>query len=459
MSRGSLVVRLLRVGVPFGLLLVAFALSTTARRLEAFSQSPYPLTPCQPFSSAAALIPVLGGDDVVGSEQVGEVPVELVLDRGETLQELLGQVGLDAAESEGVTAAFREHCNLRRLRPGASLSALLDASGFPTVFELVVADRGRVRVERAAGGWSSRFEEFVEERRVRSVRGTLDGALSSAVESAGAPAELAYEMAEVLQWDLDFTRDLRRGDRFEVLYEEVFLDGRPRGIGEVLGLVYENRGQRLEAYRFGDEPAYYDAEGRPLQKMFLRSPLTFSRVTSRFSHRRFHPVLKTYRPHYGVDYGAPTGTPVRATARGTVVSAGWDGGGGKMVKIRHANGYLTAYLHLSRFAAGVRPGARVAQGEVIGYVGATGLATAPHLDYRVQHGGRWIDPLGLKGVEAEPLASSELPAFLAWRDALRTSLVTGEAPRTGPGSEPAGGDLRFASGAGDPAEGGLHSAG
>ena len=458
MSRGSLVVRLLRVVVPCGLLLVAFALASTARRLEAFSRSPYPLTRSQPFRPAAALIPVRGAD-VLPVGRVEEVPVELVLGRGQTLQELLGRVGLDAAESQGVAAAFREHCNLRRLRPGDALSARLGPGDLPTGFELVVAERGRVTVERAGdGGWRSRFAAFVEERRVRAVRGSLDdGALTTAVTRAGAPAELAYEMAEVLQWDLDFTRDLRHGDRFEVLYEEVYLDGRPRGIGEVLGLVYENRGQRLEAYRFGDEPSYYDGEGRPLQKMFLRSPLSFSRVTSRFSHRRFHPVLKTYRPHYGVDYGAPVGTPVRATARGTVVSAGWNGGGGKMVKVRHANGYLTAYLHLSGFAAGVRAGARISQGEVIGYVGSTGLATAPHLDYRVQHGGRWIDPLGLKGVEAEPLASSELPRFLAWRDALRTSLTSGEAPRVGPDLGP--GDIRLASGDGARADAGSHPAG
>jgi murein DD-endopeptidase MepM/ murein hydrolase activator NlpD len=277
------------------------------------------------------------------------------------------------------------------------------------------------------------------------------------VVDAGAPAELAFAMAEVLQWDLDFNRDLRRGDRFEVLFEEVFLDGRARGVGDVLALTYQNRGQLLEAYRFGDEPAYYDGDGRPLQKMFLRSPLPFTRVTSRFSHRRFHPVLKTYRPHYGVDYGAPVGTPVRATARGTVLSAGWSGGGGKMVKLRHANGYLTAYLHLSGFAAGIRAGARVAQGDVIGYVGATGLATAAHLDYRVQHGGRWIDPMELKGVEAEPLGQGDLQAFAAWRDALRESLASGAQPRFGP--DPRGRDLRLASGDGERADGLFHPAG
>lgn len=447
MSRGSIVVRLLRVAVPCGLLLVAFALSSTARRLEAFSRSPFPLARTLPFHPEVSLRLQAPGDGAV-AHRAPRVPVERVLGRGETLQGVLAELGLGASEAHAVADAFREHCDLRRLKAGEAVAAYLGAGGLPAAFELAVSDRQRVKVERTRAGWQSRIEELLEERRVRTVRGSLEeGALVTSLARAGAPATLAYEMADVLQWDLDFHRDLRRGDRFEVLYEEVFLDGRPAGLGDVLALTYENRGQRLEAYRFGDEAAYYDSDGRPLRKMFLRSPLPFSRVTSRFSHRRFHPVLKTYRPHYGVDYGAPTGTPVRATARGTVVSAGWNGGGGRMVKIRHANGYLTGYLHLSRIASGVRPGARMAQGDVVGYVGATGLATGPHLDYRVQKDGRWIDPLSIDNVEAEPLAEAELPAFRAWRDRLRTSLASGE----GPAPAPAVGDreLRIAAGDGE----------
>jgi len=173
----------------------------------------------------------------------------------------------------------------------------------------------------------------------------------------------------------------------------------------------------------------------------LRSPLKFSRVTSRFSRHRFHPILKRYQPHYGVDYGAPVGTPVHATAHGTVTFAGWNGGGGRMIKIRHAKGYLTGYLHLSRIASGVRPGVRVSQGQLIGYVGATGLATGPHLDYRVQLHGRWIDPLRIDNVKADPLDAQELERFRACRDALRASLETGE-PLVLPSGP--GGDERMA---------------
>jgi murein DD-endopeptidase MepM/ murein hydrolase activator NlpD len=437
-----MVVRLLRAVVPTGLLLVAFALVTSSRQLEAFSRTPLPLEPARSFDPGhptAGALP--GSGDVVTIDPEARERVDVTLERGETLDGLLSRLALDPSESQAVVAAFREHCDLRRLRPGATLAGYLGPGDLPMSFELKIRSKGRVIVEKAeAGGWTSRLEEFVEERRVRQVNGRVEGSLTAAVARAGGPASLAFRMADVLQWDLDFNRDLRRGDRFAVLFEEVYLDGELQGVGDVLALEYDNRGQRLEAYRYGDEPAYFDGEGRPLQKMFLRSPLPFSRVTSRFSNRRFHPVLKVYRPHHGVDYGAPTGTAVRATARGTVTLAGWSGGGGNTVKVRHANGYLTAYLHLSRFAPGVRPGARIAQGDVIGYVGSTGLATGPHLDYRVQRNGRWVDPLGLDNVEAEPLSTAELESFLGWRDVLRDSLVSGDAPILPTPS----GDLRLA---------------
>ena len=193
---------------------------------------------------------------------------------------------------------------------------------------------------------------------------------------AGAPGNLAYRLGDVFQWDLDFTRDLRVGDSFRIVFERVSIEGRSERVGEVLAVAYQNQGRALEAYRFEDL-GYYDADGRPLRKQFLRSPLAFSRVTSRFSSRRFHPVLKVHRPHYGVDYGAPVGTPVRVTANGTVVSAGWNKGGGNVVKVRHPNGYLTSYLHLSKFSGLAKKGRRVQQGQVVGFVGSTGLSSIP----------------------------------------------------------------------------------
>ena len=387
--------------------------------------APVALDPPVPFRAAAAPQP---GPDLPRFE-VGRIPVERTLERGQTLGDVLGDLGVEGREAHEAVTVLSEHLDVRRLRAGEPYITFYprDAGpdARPAALEWRLGEEGRVLAERKDGRWQGSFHPFDRRTEIRSVAGTLEDSLIGSLERAGASEMLAYKMAWVLQWDLDFNRDLRLGDRFQVLYEEVYLDGQSAGLGGILALRYENGGRMLEAFRFRDEDSYYDAEGRPLKKMFLRSPLRFSRVTSRFSRRRFHPVLKRYRPHYGVDFGAPVGTPVRVTANGVVTFAGSSGGAGRMVKVRHPNDYLTAYLHLSRFAKGTRPGRRVRQGDLIGYVGSTGLATGPHLDYRVQHRGRWIDPLSLKSVPAEPIGEEDLAEFRLWRDALQASLDRG----------------------------------
>jgi murein DD-endopeptidase MepM/ murein hydrolase activator NlpD len=350
------------------------------------------------------------------------------LKRGETLGGVLIDLGLTADEAHQAATASARYVDVRQLKSGTPWAIYRDAEGVFDRFELTIEERGELALDRDGASWTPSWREYRRETRIRTVRGELVGSLEASMSRAGAPVELAYAVAEVLQWDLDFTRDLRRGDSFRVLFEETAVEGYSARPSRVLAVDYGRAGGRhLEAYRFGAGAAsgYYDAEGRPLQKLFLRSPLPYSRVTSRFSQSRFHPVLKSFRPHYGVDYGAPVGTPVRVTASGTVVSAGWDGGGGKTVKVRHPNGFLTCYLHLSGYAAGVRSGALVRQGEVVGYVGSTGLATGPHLDYRVQQNGRWIDPLSIKSVPAEPISKLRRNEFEAVRTAMRASLDTG----------------------------------
>ncbi len=369
--------------------------------------------------------PAAGSDaGVISSTQI---PFKFVIESGENLGSLLAGLHLETPDAQAITKALADYVDFRKLRPGDTYTAYVDGEGRTRAFELVVEDRGEVRVALGHGGeWIPRWREFEREIQVRRIEGALEATLEGAIRETGASPMLAYSMADALQWDLDFTRDLRLGDRFRVVFEQLFVDGKDRGPHRILALHYENRGEVYEAFRFGDDGGFYDSEGRPMKKMFLRSPLRFSRVTSRFSRRRFHPVLKVYRPHYGVDYGASTGTPVRATGSGTVVTAAWKGGGGRTVTVRHPNDYQTSYLHLSRFAKGIRSGRRVQQGEVIGYVGSTGLATAPHLDYRVKHRGRWINPLSIKSVPARPIPQKELPEFVAWRDALRRSLDSGD---------------------------------
>ena len=395
--------------------------------------------------SAAASGSVAGDDDAfaLDPEALDRVPfpLEHVIRRGDTLDEVLRRAGVPATELRQASTAVSEVLDPRKLRARDSFYSMVHRDEGLVGIRLPRRGQGVVVADRNHGAWTSRYRPYRRSHIRRLVRGELRGALESSIRLAGGPANLAESMARVLQWDLDFNRDLRVGDRFEIVFDELLLDGQLQGVDQVHALRYRNRDRWLEAYGFSDdEPAdagsnrYYDGDGQPLQRQFLRSPLPYSRVTSRFSLSRFHPVLKRRMPHYGVDYGAPVGTPVRATADGTVVSAGSRGGAGRTVRLRHANGYLTAYLHLSGYAQGVRAGARVDQGQVIGYVGSSGLSTGPHLDYRVQSNGRWINPATLVSEPVPPLADGLLPAFFDRRDALRHELSGGSdrAVRAGP---------------------------
>lgn len=423
-TRVKLVPHVLRLVLPLGLVLLAIGLSSTTRDLEAYNQSPYPLPPTPRFNERITL-----PTEATGLLDQARIPVEYRLLRGETVTHVFEKLGLEGAEAREATNVLAERINLRALKAGNRYSAFFNPDASLDSLEMVLDGSGRVAMSRRASGWEVDWQPFERSVEVRALRGTVEGSLDHSVRRAGGPIGLASRMAGVLQWDVDFTRDLQRGDRFEILYEEVQLDGQPYAIGTIHALVYEDvKGRRHEAYRYGNTGVYYDGEGHPLKKMFLRSPLRYSRVTSHFSHRRFHPVLKSYRPHYGVDYGAPVGTPVQVTASGTVVSAGWDRGGGNVVKVRHAGGYMTAYLHLSKFAKGIRPGASVRQGDIIAYTGATGLASGPHLDYRVQYRGQWIDPLTLKSVREEPIPQHRLASFRAWKQDLLANLERGMAP-------------------------------
>lgn len=404
------------------LVALALALTLALERAELAARAHPPLAPALPYDEALAYRGL--GDEPLDLSGV-TAPEPIRIRRGQTVAGLLSELGLEPSEVYSAVTALGEHIDLRKVRAGEEGAATFDLEHRLARLELKLSGKGRVELERRGEAWASRWHELSRQIEVRRVEGELTDFLESAIVRGGGLPQLGVAMSLVLQWDLDFNRDLRLGDRFQVLYEEVLVDGERAEVGDILALTYENRGRKHEAYRHGESGGYYNAEGRPLQKMFLRSPLPFTRVTSRFSHRRFHPVLKIHRPHYGVDYGAPTGTPVRATAAGTVIFASRKSQTGNMVKIRHPNGYMTAYLHLSGFGRGVRIGRTVAQGDVIGYVGSTGLATAPHLDYRVQKNDQWIDPLSLESKPAPPIPEVELPLFIASRDDLRLALTGG----------------------------------
>ncbi len=321
----------------------------------------------------------------------------------------------------------------KKLFPGTEFRGVCTPAGHLERLEVIFDRRTEVHfMAGAEGSQAEKIERPIESEVVR-FEGVVESSLFGAMDTAGAGPELAVRMAQIYQWDIDFLRDLRKGDRFVLVVDRRTVDGEFYGWGTIFAARFVNGTRTLDAVVYPDDNGrlgYYDINGLPLRKQFLRSPLKFSRVTSRFSMSRYHPVLKKRMPHYGVDYGAPVGTPVLVTADGTVTLAGRNGGGGNMVTVRHTNGYETNYLHLSRFGKGIRRGARVVQGQVIGYVGSTGLSTGPHLDYRVRLNGRWINPLSISSPPVKPLAEDRLQRYLAHALAI-LSLIEGEPPPIG----------------------------
>jgi murein DD-endopeptidase MepM/ murein hydrolase activator NlpD len=240
---------------------------------------------------------------------------------------------------------------------------------------------------------------------------------------------LPLQVAEIFSGEVDFNSEIHQGDRFDVLFDRVVRNGEYGANGDIQAAVLETGGRRLTAYRFQDadgKPGFYDEEGRSLRRAFLKTPLSFNpRITSGFSQNRFHPVHGRSRPHLGVDFGAPTGTPVLAVAGGVVTTAAWSGEAGRLVKLKHSGGYETMYLHLSGFGPNIRAGSRVDQGDVIGYVGMTGTATGPHLDYRVVRNGTYLNPMNaFSGMPAgDPIAPERMPEFLRVRDEARSQMA------------------------------------
>ena len=346
---------------------------------------------------------VWNGTDIV-LKKVDTRVIEDVVPRRATLAGLLDTHAFDGTFVYQFVQAVRPVFDPRRIRVGNSYKLIVGNDGVLRRFEYHIDNDEFLRVDYDTDAEVSFEAErvlYVKERAEVATSGVIDernSSLSAALDDIGENVNLAILMAEVFSGEIDFNNDLRRGDHFDVLFEKYYREDVFSDYGDIVAAEFYNDGRNVQAFSFvipGDDRAlYYDAAGRSLKRLFLRSPFRFEpRVTSRFSYRRLHPVLGTNRPHLGVDYGASTGTPVIAVANGRVVSAAASGGSGNMVRLRHTNGYETYYLHLSRFAKGMRPGSRVVQGQIIGYVGSTGLATGPHLDYRIRENGTFVNPL------------------------------------------------------------------
>jgi murein DD-endopeptidase MepM/ murein hydrolase activator NlpD len=361
--------------------------------------------------------------DVLEVLELGPVPLgdsgtiiyvrEERIQRGDNAATLLARLGADGSEAAEFLRSPQAVRYFRLLRPGMAVRAKIDGGGTLRSLAFLIGRDTIVSIDRLDRGFVV-FEDEVEPTREIEMRsGRIATSLFAATDAAGIPDNVATQVADIFGGEIDFHRDLRRGDRFAVVFETLHHGGRPIRSGRVLAAEFVSQKRVHRAVWFQDPwgtGGYYTPEGSNLRKAFLRSPLEFSRVTSGFGMRR-HPVFQHWRAHQGVDYGAPVGTRVRATGDGVVAFAGQRSGYGNLVVLKHHGGYSTHYAHLRGFARGLRAGVRVAQGEIIGYVGQTGWATGPHLHYEFHVHSQNRNPLTMVFPAARPIPTAELPGF------------------------------------------------
>ncbi len=334
---------------------------------------------------------------------------------GQTIGGLLGSFGVSAVQVDRLDRASVDIFPLKNIRADKRYVAFLSQDSTKSL-DYLVYERNSYEYVRWGFYGDSVSVELGEKPVVnkRFKKGAvINSSLWGAIMKEDLPYALAAEMEDVYQWTVDFF-GIQKGDEFTVIYDEKFVDDTVSvGVGRIWGARFKHGGKEYYAipYMQDGKIQYWEADGGSLRKQMLKAPLKFSRISSGFTYSRLHPVHKVYRPHTGVDYAAPTGTEVRAVADGTVTLAAWAGGGGKTIKIKHAGGFETGYLHLNGYAKGIRSGARVSQGQVIGYVGSTGVSTGPHLDYRVWKGGKPINPLKIPQKPAEPIKSENRAGF------------------------------------------------
>lgn len=347
---------------------------------------------------------------------------------GETMGKLLGQFGISAAVVDRLDRAAKEIFPLRNIRAGRKYTAFIHEDSLYAphldhfVYESSVTDYVVFSFLDDSVAVSCNTKPYTT-RRVRK-SAVINSSLWGAIMEQHLPFALAAEMEDVYQWTVDFF-SIQKGDNFTVIYDERFIDDTVSvGIGQIWGARFSQSGKEYYAIPFpqGGKLRYWEADGASLRKQLLKAPLKYTRVSSRFTYARKHPIYKVYRPHTGVDFAAPAGTPVHAVADGTVIFKGWSGGGGNTLKIKHPGNLQTAYLHLSKFAKGIAQGTHVVQGQLIGYVGSTGASTGPHLDFRIWKNGTPIDPLKIPQEPAEPIARENRVAFEFVRDRILAEL-------------------------------------
>ena len=344
---------------------------------------------------------------------------------GESFGALLGKRGIGTAQIYKIAAAVEDQFNVRRIRAGIEVQfATGDSSLFPSYFIYPESKYEYWIIGLQDSIYAKKVEKEREVRR-RAISGTIDDALYLSVGRSGGTQALAMSLVEVYAWTIDFFR-LQKGDAFSVIYEEEYVDDTVYvGFKSIVAANLTHMGNDFYSFPYENELGfhdYYDEEGRSLRKTFLRAPLNFTRISSRYSGRRFHPVQKRWKAHLGTDYAAPTGTPIMTTADGVIIAAQYTSANGNYVKVRHNSTYATQYLHMSKIKPGIRNSVKVKQGDVIGYVGSTGLATGPHVCYRFWANGRQVDPYKQKLPDAKPLTADRMEAYQSYMTRLKVEL-------------------------------------
>ncbi|MGZ3742368.1 MAG: M23 family metallopeptidase [Pseudobdellovibrionaceae bacterium] len=335
-----------------------------------------------------------------------------------TLNSLLRELEVSPQTIHQIVEAAKPVSDLGRLKPGVRFQLTYmnpaDTSSEVVGIRFHFSPAEMLEVKKSANGWTAQKITEVVEKKIMTFSGIVTSSLWNSAVQAKMDPNLISDLAEVFAWQLDFSREVQANDHWRLSVEQKLVKGQPIGWGPILAAEYESETQKYTGVLYHTEEnqwGYYTPEGANLRRMFLKSPIRYGRISSRFTTKRFHPILQFNRPHLGVDYAAPIGTPVRAVGDGVAMDVGAHGGAGKMIRIRHNSEYATAYKHLSGFAKGIRTGARILQGQIIGYVGSTGLSTGPHLHFEFFQKGRYVDPLGRKFPQAEPIPSRLLTKF------------------------------------------------
>ncbi|MFH1415556.1 MAG: peptidoglycan DD-metalloendopeptidase family protein [Elusimicrobiota bacterium] len=324
-------------------------------------------------------------------------------------------------ETISLSKALSEKLNTKHIKPGDSYKVYSSTSGNILKFIYMPSPLLNYVADRSTYGFIvSKFIPETEEK-LAAVKGVINSSLYGGMQNCGIETRMIMNFTEIFQWQIDFFTEVRPGDRFQLVFKRYYLDGEPVENGSIIAALYKGHAGNLTAIRFndGELPDYYNSEGESFRKQFLKAPLNYKRISSYFSLHRMHPILKIVRPHYGIDYAAPTGTPVSSIGNGKVVFVGWENGYGKTVIVKHNSIYTSHYGHLSRYAKGINKGVNVKQGQLIGYVGMTGLATGPHLDFKIERYGKPVNFLKLKLPAAKSVSTNNKEIFNKKVDEIR----------------------------------------